>query len=833
MAQRMLAGPEAEQPRSPQKDVYMKPLPRKFIAGAGLALLAFTTSDEALSQNTVNPNTTVPVKTIPRALQAESKDETNSSPRERGRILVKLNPIASEYQVFGDIGTSPGADADGEGVDFRSFFPSNNPADKPTDSLAIGYSLNYNDQSGIGKNGYNLSFNKKLNKSGTLVLSAQTRASASDRLIEHYESVWLNRKDTELYYLDRPRFSFDKILTENTVTTAQLGFRPNSRNSLYFKTFLQDYFDDSYRNRLELQFGSASVVEGSETIAEDGSITAATFEGARTRRYFGDTQNNRIRQHNSFGGTYTGDEWTIDYAIYAQKWNLDRQWYNWNFRDTGLDLSYSVDDPYLPTITENGETDLQDITQAKFSNLRIHNSYTRDRDLAARIDAERSLMVGDREIWIQTGALHREKEREVWEDRIVFIPDSSNTLTLADVAYEGEGSPLLDGNYTVPLGLDPAKGRARVVSNPEQFPRDSFREKTETAQQSYSAEESVTSTYFLGTQEAGDWTFEVGGRFEYTKTATRGMVVIPEAVNDATEGEFLESVTSPSDGSQLIIKNLYSNNSYNNFIPSAEVLFKATPSSQFKAAWFQLLMRPQYFNIVDYRRVSIPTRTISEGNPNLAPTEIDKLRFSWTKENEQIGTFSAEAYLISIENFFYGSVSEETILEEGQPVLYRVSRVENGDKANIKGLELQWSKTVSEFAFFDKASATLAYTFSDSDATVQSRPNDDLPTPERSDHLLNLKLSGTIGNLTSGIEFVYQSEALDDLGSSFDQDEYREPVVRLSLRNRYKINQSTSVSLNLSNLTDHPERSYEGSPIRVTRNQYSSWFGTFGLVKTF
>ncbi len=811
----------------------MKPFKSNPTTVAGALLCSCLLTQVAHSQNATNTLTKSLSSPVNAPVTNVQKDETNSSPRERGRILVKLNPIASEYQVFGDIGTSPGADADGEGVDFRSFFPRKSPTEHAKNALRLGYTFNFNDQSSIGKSGYNVDFTHILDPETKWVLSGQFRKSASDRRIEHYESVWQQTKGADSYYLDRPRISFDEILTENAVATAQIGFRPNDKHEFYFKTSYQDYSDNSYRNRLELQLGGASVVEGSETIAEDNTITAASFTGAKTRRYFGDTDNTRTRLHNTIGGSYSGSDWDIDYSIYSQKWNLDTRWYNWNFRDTGLNLSYDLKDPYLPTISIEDEPDILDPSNANFSSLRIHDTHTRDRDLAARIDAERPLFIAGSEYWIQTGALHREKERNTWQDLQVFLPISGNSFTLDQVAFAPEASPLLSGTYNLPPGLDPSKSRAFVTDNPDIFVNDEFRQKVESKPQSYTAEESVTSTYLLATRKAGEWTYELGGRLERTETATRGTVVIPEAVNDPEEGELLEIIQDPATNAKLIIKDLYSENDYTNFIPSAEVSFSASPETTWRAAWFQLLMRPQYYNIVDYRRISIPTRTISEGNPSLNPTSIEKFRLSWTKANDSLGSLSIEGYLINIENFFYGSVSEDTLLEEGIPTTYRVSRVENGEKAKIKGFEVQWQKSVKDFGVFDSATASLAYTYSDSDANVQSRPNDVLPTPERSRHLAKLSLRGTSGKFTNGMELSYQSKALDDLGSSYSQDVYREAVVQLSLKSSYRLNEKTTLNINLSNLTDHPERSYEGSPIRVTRNQYSSWFGTFNVSRSF
>lgn len=661
----------------------------------------------------------------------------------------------------------------------------------------------------------------------------QLKSSASDRKIEHYESVWQEDGDSGEYLLDRPRLSFDEIHTRNTIATAQLGYKPNERHSWYAKTYYQDYSDYSYRNRLELQFGNADRIRANETMAADGSVTRSSFKNARSRRYFGDTQNERERRHHTIGGAYTGAEWTIDYSLYSHKWDLNTVWNNWNFTESGLGLGYTIEDPHFPTISENDDTDLQNISAANFSSLRVHNTDTKDRDLAARLDAERKIQIGNQELWIQTGVLHREKERDTQQKISVFLPSSETNFTLQEVAYSGSGTSILDGSYTVPLGLDPQKSRSFVSSEQHYFSPNDYRSKVETAPQSYSARESVTSAYLQGIRTQGDLTIEFGGRIERTKTETRGTVVIPEPINDPNEGTELETILNPSSQTLQIIKNLYSRNDYNSFTPSAELTFQTTPYTNIKAAWYQLLMRPQYFNIVDYRRVSIPTRSISEGNPNLEPTEIDKFRLAWTRESVATGTLSIETYLIKVENFFYGSVSQESIQESGVPTPYRVSRVENGKEANIKGFEVQWRKTVSDFAFFDQVSTTLAYTFSDSEASVDSRPNESLPTPERSDHLFKVNWTGAIGDYSSSIDMTYQSEALDDLGNSRAEDKYREPVLNVSIQNSYSINQNTSVSLNLFNVTDHPERSYEGSPLRVTRNQYSSWFTSLIFTRSF
>ncbi len=801
------------------------------VAGAALcccAGIAFAQSEEPATAND---------KAQTNEAASAAKDETNSSPRERGRILVKRNPIASEYQVFGELGTSPGGDADGEGVDYRSFFPAANPIVSQEESLTLGTSLNYNEQSGAAEPGFDLSFKQLLGAESRWAASGQFRYAVSDRLIEHYESVWRERdlggELGELYLLDRARYSFDEIYTKNTTYALQFGFAPNDRHSLYFKTYYQDYFDNFYRNRLELQIGSGAIVEESVGPIEDDSIRSASVTNARTRRYFGSTDNERTRQHHTFGGSYRGDEWEVDYSFYAQRWDLDSLWYNWNFNDFGLDFSYDTVDPNFPTYTVDNGVDILDTSATRFSSLRLHDSFTRDRDKAGRIDAERSVDLGGKTVWLQTGALRRDKKRSTGESRIVYAPSATDPLFLGQIDRDSGPVVIVDGTYLHPTGLDATLGSERLENNPENFVENAFRSRVESAQQSYDARETVSGGYLLGVANYGDWTLEIGARLEYTETATRGTVVLPESVNDPSEGVFIEEIVDPGSGATSIIKDLYSNNDYTNFLPSFEAELQLDEQSSFKAAWYQLLMRPQYFNIVDFRRISLPTQSISEGNPDLEPTLIDKFRLAWTTDSPRYGKLAAEAYLIQIESFFYGAVSNQTILDDGVSKLFRTSRVENGDSGEIRGFELQWSKPLESLPLFENGSFTMAYTFSDSEATVATRPGETLAVPERSDHLLKTTLKGQRGKLGMELQFSYQSEALDDVGDSAGQDEIRGKVLTTGINVRYAATESATLYLNAANLIDHPERSYEGSPIRVTRNQYSSWFAVLGARYAF
>ena len=142
----------------------------------------------------------------------QSGDLANESPRERGRVLLKRNPIATEYQTAGDLGSSRGAYFDGEGVDFRGYFKSSFALDS-TDQGSASMDVFFSDQSSIFKPGGSLSIREIFGESSDWAVEVSLRTSASDRIFEHYQSNW-----TELLQIDE---NGNRILDEKGQAIAQ------------------------------------------------------------------------------------------------------------------------------------------------------------------------------------------------------------------------------------------------------------------------------------------------------------------------------------------------------------------------------------------------------------------------------------------------------------------------------------------------------------------------------------------------------------------------------------------------------------------------------------
>lgn len=783
----------------------------------------------------------------------KGENDVNESPRERGRILLKRNPIASEYQGSGTLGLSPGASADGEGVDARAFFrlPGYATGDPARE---VEVEMNLQSRNGAPQWGGALRWGELLGE-GT-VAQVHLRQSRSARTIEHYQAAWLELAGAEAgtFFLDRPRFSRDLYETENSLLRWRVDHVAPSGWKAAYEGSLQLYDDVFYRNRMEYRF-ARGFVEDEAARGKDGTtVLQGHSDNASIRRYFGNTVTDRLAHRHQFELGWESDERAINFVGYYGVWRNQPTWDGWNFYDRGLQLAYEIEDPYLPEIRALDGKDVQDTSQSEFNDFRIYDTITTDTDYAARLDFDQKLKLAGRTLWLSMGGLWRSKERVNEYDQQAFLAVPGAGFSLAEVDKNNPGGPILDGHYKLPRGLDPAAGRAFFEAN-----RDSFFDfaKNETilksAEGRYRSEETVRGLFLLAYQRLGSWRWEAGLRREWTENATAGINTGPREVLENLPGDFVDELTvagqsyAVSEGvdfprkdahgdpfvETVFIKEVPGSKTYDQLLPSLEIRYEpAEKAWAVRAAYYQVLMRPQYFDIVEYRRVAAPTRTISEGNPNLQPTLIDNFAIALDWDGGAFGEWSFEVYEKRIRDFFYGASTKESL--DGET--YSVSRVENGESGSLRGFQVQWSGALADWpGAGQKLSMDIGYTYSEGEARLPDASGAmvTIPMPERSRHLLRTALSWRAAKWSYATAFSYQSQALDGLGESRAEDGYRKPVIEWDHTVSRTLREGWSLRLALSNILNHPERGYDGMALRVTQNQFSFFSVRAALVGRF
>jgi TonB-dependent receptor len=759
----------------------------------------------------------------------EESEEAAESPRERGRVLQKRNPIASEYQVIGYLGIAPGAAADGEGVDYRAFFAPG--------ALTLGQDVHgrvdtfaqFQRYRGRVMPGATFRVFTPLPTARKSGLEVNATLTEVERDIDHYEAAWANiagpDDPMEAWLLERPRVSRDRIRTRVRTTRLRGEYALSPSHTLFAQAIIGDFSDLHFRNRLELNFSSATPTASAEGIPDqDITYTAASTENGTARRYFGHTKNRRTTLRAYAGGIHTAPRWTLEYSGYAARWVNRPLVHAWNFTDRQLRLAYDIEDPWFPDLQLAPLDRITASDESLLANYRIQQTRTSDTDYAGRADMDVDLN-GTGAWRLYAGTLYREKERVNDHDRDVFGLNPANPLSFATVAEPELPSPTIRGVYYLPPWINAERAINIRGDTPSPYLRNDALSAVETFEQRYRSFESVWGTYGILAYRGQPFDVEAGARIEHTRTRTLGTVVVPTAF--ATEnGRTIDQLTV--NGDERVVQERTATNSYTDFLGSAALIYRPASDWQLRFASYDSLMRPQYFDIVEYRRVGLPTRTISEGNPSLGPTSIRTYLLALERTGLPLGNLAVEIYQINVDAFFYGAQRFETI----DGIEFSVSRVENGESGRIRGFQVQWQKDFSQLPMGLRANISTAYTYSESEASVETRPGESFNLPERSRHLMRTSLRVRWNGLTANVEYAYQSSALDQLGESAGRDIYRGDVVSLATALSYTTGAYT-ISASVSNLLNHAERSWAGEQTRATRNQYSSQLIRIGVAAQF
>ncbi|HEY0945357.1 MAG TPA: TonB-dependent receptor [Opitutaceae bacterium] len=774
---------------------------------------------------------------------AAGQTHATESPRERGRVLQKRNPLASEYQAPGTLGRSPGAQSDGEGNDFRRYFGDSGTLLAAGDLVRTGAFATLQSLSGRAVPGG--TFEVRQARAGGArpwAWSLRGNVTSADRLIEHYEAAWapvtelgnngryaktgapvLNRDGREVFFLERPRVSQDTLATRTRTLDAQVETRFNGEHLLFVQVFWSDYADDFYRHRIELNTGAGLPQSDGDVVdSASSTVMAGDYRDASARRYFAHTITTRdiLRFHVGGRSPFAGGR--IDYGLYHARWRNDSPSDAWNFTEKGLDLHYDISEPAFPLLAVINDRDLAELERSTFNDLRASHTLTRDLDWAARLDYERKGRWRDIGWWLTMGTLHREKERTNDSVRDVYLRTSA-PLTLASVARDGATGLVVRDHYELPAGLDAGAGRRRVGAADPAFGYNESRSLLESFQERYTSRERVGGAFAMAQAKRGSWELELGIRGEGTRTDTLGTVIAP--VGGGFFGPELARVIEG--GTTYSIQQAPGENRYTTWLPSLGITRKLGPRFAIRAAYFEQLMRPQYFDIVAYRRLNPPTRTLTEGNPALRPTSIRTAVAALDAHVPPLGEWSFELYATEVEDFFYNAQDYETV--DGE--IYTAGRVANGSTADLHGLQVQWSRAWTLLAPL-RIESSAAYAYSDSEARLPTRLEDRIPLPERSRHLLRGELAWSIGRWRGSWEVTTQSAALDEVGPAANRDVYRARVLALDASIAWRPVDGWNASLTAQNLTDAPERAHEGDPLRVTRNQYSGTLWRLGVEHT-
>lgn len=308
----------------------------------------------------------------------------------------------------------------------------------------------------------------------------------------------------------------------------------------------------------------------------------------------------------------------------------------------------------------------------------------------------------------------------------------------------------------------------------------------------YVANEDVLSGYFMATHDFDNLRLIAGVRVEQTKFEATGNRV------ELADEETIESITTRT-----------AENDYTNILPSIHLQYETGGDWMLRGALTRTIARPGFGDISPRTRIDRDAEEVELGNPALDPYESDNLDVSFEHYIGEAGIFSVGLFYKDIDGYIVNTVSRTN----AEFPDYEVAMPVNGDKAEVRGLEMNWQQ---QFDFLpghlDGLLAGVSGTWLDTtfNIDIDGRDDNEFALPQASDRIYSAYVGYEKFGLSTRVAAVYRNDYLEELGDNADYDIYVAPNTQLDFSLDYALTGNTTVYFEASNLLDEPLELYQG-----------------------
>ena len=136
---------------------------------------------------------------------------------------------------------------------------------------------------------------------------------------------------------------------------------------------------------------------------------------------------------------------------------------------------------------------------------------------------------------------------------------------------------------------------------------------------------------------------------------------------------------------------------------------------------------------------------------------------------------------------------------------------------------------------FNGLGVSLSATVTESDGKYPGRLSENLPTYGFSDKIYNAALEYAGGGFRARLSYTFRSDFLEGLDGNEFFDDYFGAYESLNWESSYQLTRSTRLYLNVNNLTDEPQISYQGRGRPDNPEDYTTygWRATVGVSLRF
>lgn len=302
----------------------------------------------------------------------------------------------------------------------------------------------------------------------------------------------------------------------------------------------------------------------------------------------------------------------------------------------------------------------------------------------------------------------------------------------------------------------------------------------------YDVTEQVSAGYVSTTLEQGPILANLGVRLVRTDLTTRGSERLRPA------NTLIERTVEQS---------------YLDVLPSLNLRYELRPNLFFRAAGGRTLTRPALADLAAYREINETTRTISERNPELAPTRADAydLGLEW---------YFGDSALLSLGYFHKdveGFIANRTDQVALNGLAYTRTRPVNLNNAEISGFEFNYQQPFDFLsAPFDGLGVVMNYTYTDASFEQVSGAGANLTydLPNNSKDSYNLIAYFETDRFNVRLAHNFRGVFLREVPNEQDGLKYRDDYGQTDLSARVNLNDQLSVTLDVQNLFEAVQEEY-------------------------
>lgn len=285
--------------------------------------------------------------------------------------------------------------------------------------------------------------------------------------------------------------------------------------------------------------------------------------------------------------------------------------------------------------------------------------------------------------------------------------------------------------------------------------------------------------------------------------------------------------------------------SFNEFLPMIQARYKLTEWFDVRIAVTKSLARPDYSDLVPWERISYSSGTVERGAPNLKNASVWNYDIFLSCSGDY-GLVTLGGYYKTLKNIDYSRVSRVT--DPGPTLGFELTQPENSRyDSQVYGLELEIqtslrflpspfdgivlsangsyirSKTYMPYLLAGPRNPFPPFQFTFIDTVRESR------MPGQAERLANVSLGYEKGPFSGRVSIIYQGNAIEQVGTRAELDEYTANFVRWDMAVQYKLMPRLALTVNMNNITNLPELNFLGIEAFSTSQEYFGWTADLGI----